>query len=432
MPVAARPLELLLELPHEGLVVEQPRELVVPGLVARARTSRGRSTRPTHSVTSRSIVSFRRRSAASTSLRVQLAERARRRSARAPGAGAGTRSRSRAARSRAPRAGARGRGPGRRAGCRGAAARAAGRRALARARTMKVGMSPSWPRRPSRCSDGIWSSRGPPRRRRAARSQAQGLDLGRELLERGRRFAHAHHVHDGSAPRHQNLSGSLQFRCFSSPTRRSGQVAVPASRAPVPPAPAGAHANNQRKEATMAVSMRELLEAGVHFGHQTRRWNPKMRRFIFGERGGIYIIDLQKTLESLEEAQSVRAQPRRARRHRPLRRHQEAGAGLRRGGGQARRHAVRQPPLARRPAHQLAHDLGADRAPARAAAPARRGPARPAPAQGADLDAGRAREARGEPRRRRRHAPAARRRSSSSTCARSSSPCARRAGSGCR
>ncbi|MFL5978962.1 MAG: 30S ribosomal protein S2 [Gaiellaceae bacterium] len=54
----------------------------------------------------------------------------------------------------------------------------------------------------------------------------------------------------------------------------------------------------------MAVSMRELLEAGVHFGHQTRRWNPKMRRFIFGERGGIYIIDLQKTLESIGEAQS--------------------------------------------------------------------------------------------------------------------------------
>jgi small subunit ribosomal protein S2 len=48
--------------------------------------------------------------------------------------------------------------------------------------------------------------------------------------------------------------------------------------------------------------MRELLEAGVHFGHQTRRWNPKMKRFIFGERGGIYIIDLQQTLEHLEEA----------------------------------------------------------------------------------------------------------------------------------
>jgi small subunit ribosomal protein S2 len=48
--------------------------------------------------------------------------------------------------------------------------------------------------------------------------------------------------------------------------------------------------------------MRELLEAGVHFGHQTRRWNPKMRRFIFSERGGIYIIDLTQSLERLEEA----------------------------------------------------------------------------------------------------------------------------------
>jgi small subunit ribosomal protein S2 len=48
--------------------------------------------------------------------------------------------------------------------------------------------------------------------------------------------------------------------------------------------------------------MRELLEAGVHFGHQTRRWNPKMRRYIFSERGGIYIIDLTKTQELLEEA----------------------------------------------------------------------------------------------------------------------------------
>jgi small subunit ribosomal protein S2 len=48
--------------------------------------------------------------------------------------------------------------------------------------------------------------------------------------------------------------------------------------------------------------MRELLEAGVHFGHQTRRWNPKMKRFIFTERGGIYIIDLQQSQELLEEA----------------------------------------------------------------------------------------------------------------------------------
>ena len=50
------------------------------------------------------------------------------------------------------------------------------------------------------------------------------------------------------------------------------------------------------------VTMRELLEAGVHFGHQTRRWDPKMRRFIFGERGGIYIIDLEQTLQLMEEA----------------------------------------------------------------------------------------------------------------------------------
>ncbi len=50
------------------------------------------------------------------------------------------------------------------------------------------------------------------------------------------------------------------------------------------------------------VTMRELLEAGVHFGHQTRRWNPKMRRYIFTERGGIYIIDLQQTLSLLEQS----------------------------------------------------------------------------------------------------------------------------------
>ena len=50
------------------------------------------------------------------------------------------------------------------------------------------------------------------------------------------------------------------------------------------------------------VTRRALLEAGVHFGHQTRRWNPKMRRYLYGERSGIYIIDLEKTLAGLEEA----------------------------------------------------------------------------------------------------------------------------------
>ncbi|BBB32850.1 small subunit ribosomal protein S2 [Thermotomaculum hydrothermale] len=50
------------------------------------------------------------------------------------------------------------------------------------------------------------------------------------------------------------------------------------------------------------ISMKELLEAGVHFGHQTRRWNPKMKKYIFGERNGIHIIDLQKTLKLFKEA----------------------------------------------------------------------------------------------------------------------------------
>ncbi|HDR6126713.1 TPA: 30S ribosomal protein S2 [Bacillus anthracis] len=53
------------------------------------------------------------------------------------------------------------------------------------------------------------------------------------------------------------------------------------------------------------ISMKQLLEAGVHFGHQTRRWNPKMKRYIFTERNGIYIIDLQKTVKKVEEAFKV-------------------------------------------------------------------------------------------------------------------------------
>ncbi|MGI8763014.1 MAG: 30S ribosomal protein S2, partial [Ilumatobacteraceae bacterium] len=51
------------------------------------------------------------------------------------------------------------------------------------------------------------------------------------------------------------------------------------------------------------ITMRQMLEAGVHFGHQTRRWNPKMERFIFGERNGIYILDLGKTVKLFKEAE---------------------------------------------------------------------------------------------------------------------------------
>jgi small subunit ribosomal protein S2 len=63
--------------------------------------------------------------------------------------------------------------------------------------------------------------------------------------------------------------------------------------------------NTSKREHDLArrVTIKELLEAGVHFGHQTRRWNPKMRRYIYGERGGIHIIDLQKTERLLAEAQ---------------------------------------------------------------------------------------------------------------------------------
>jgi small subunit ribosomal protein S2 len=62
-------------------------------------------------------------------------------------------------------------------------------------------------------------------------------------------------------------------------------------------------AKKQKEEIKMAViSMKQLLEAGVHFGHQTRRWNPKMAEYIYTERNGIYIIDLQKTVKKIDEA----------------------------------------------------------------------------------------------------------------------------------
>ena len=61
--------------------------------------------------------------------------------------------------------------------------------------------------------------------------------------------------------------------------------------------------NQSVKEVVVAEElMKKLLEAGVHFGHQTSRWNPKMKRFIFGQRSGIYIIDLEKTVECLNQA----------------------------------------------------------------------------------------------------------------------------------
>jgi small subunit ribosomal protein S2 len=60
--------------------------------------------------------------------------------------------------------------------------------------------------------------------------------------------------------------------------------------------------NHKEDEIMGVISMKQLLEAGVHFGHQTRRWNPKMAEYIFAERNGIYIIDLQKTVKKVEDA----------------------------------------------------------------------------------------------------------------------------------
>ena len=70
----------------------------------------------------------------------------------------------------------------------------------------------------------------------------------------------------------------------------------------VVPVRQGGGKNLRRKSIMAVVSMKQLLEAGVHFGHQTRRWNPKMAEYIFTERNGIYIIDLQKTVKKVEEA----------------------------------------------------------------------------------------------------------------------------------
>ena len=64
----------------------------------------------------------------------------------------------------------------------------------------------------------------------------------------------------------------------------------------------------RRKIIMAVISMKQLLEAGVHFGHQTRRWNPKMAEYIFAERNGIYIIDLQKTVKKVEEAYNAVAE----------------------------------------------------------------------------------------------------------------------------
>src|SRR5512135_1946665 len=76
----------------------------------------------------------------------------------------------------------------------------------------------------------------------------------------------------------------------------------PSVESAVPPAPAPETMAGALQSSGSAISMKQLLEAGVHFGHQTKRWNPKMKPYIFGARNGIYIVDLQKTVRLAREA----------------------------------------------------------------------------------------------------------------------------------
>ena len=78
------------------------------------------------------------------------------------------------------------------------------------------------------------------------------------------------------------------------------------------------------------ITMKELLEAGVHFGHQTKRWDPRMKEYIFGERNGIYIIDLQKTLKMFKEASKYVTDLTAPGKVILFRRHQAPGAGCHR------------------------------------------------------------------------------------------------------
>ena len=85
--------------------------------------------------------------------------------------------------------------------------------------------------------------------------------------------------------------------------------------------------------ASTDVTMQPLLEAGAHFGHQTHRWNPKMKPYIFGERNGVHIIDLSQTVPLFARALDFVRQTVAARRQGAVRRHQAPGAGADRRGG---------------------------------------------------------------------------------------------------
>ena len=124
-----------------------------------------------------------------------------------------------------------------------------------------------------------------PRAGRAARTRCGHRTSARSTFEstRSTRLRSTTHDSELRSPRRLRRLGG-EVRRASSGRRRSRSEA------------------NRQGRTMAALTMKELLEAGVHFGHQTKRWNPKMQKYIFGERNGIYIIDLQKTLKKFREA----------------------------------------------------------------------------------------------------------------------------------
>jgi len=101
------------------------------------------------------------------------------------------------------------------------------------------------------------------------------------------------------------------------------------------------------------ISMKQLLEAGVHFGHQTRRWNPKMAPYIYTERNGIYIIDLQKSVGMVDDAYKAVSDDAGGGRHDPFRRNKETGSGCDQNRSRALWNVLCKREMARRYAHKL-------------------------------------------------------------------------------
>ena len=124
-------------------------------------------------------------------------------------------------------------------------------------------------------------------------------------------------------------------------------------------------ARKSEEEFLANITMKEFLEAGVHFGHQTRRWNPKMKEYIYGERNGIYIIDLQKTLKLFKEAAKFLTDLGARGQDGAVCGHEASGAGGHCRGSRPLRHVLREPSLAGRLADQSFHDSEVHSAPQR-------------------------------------------------------------------